>query len=443
MYDPIVEQYPEARQGYPDSYWAADIQAAKNPALEQEIHSEVVIIGAGYTGLSAAYHLAKDYNIQATVIEANDVGWGCSGRNAGFVLPGSGRLSLMQMGKKWGFDTSQGVFREFREAVATVEQLIDLGSIDCDVTRGGYLKVAHNRALADEMEQQVAVQQKTFLDNVEYCSAAQISDKFMCSPQAAGAMYYADYFSLNPLKLVQGYARLALENGVSIYCNSPVLDWRQEQKKQRLLTSQGSIVCDKVIIATNGYTGKSLHPLIQNRHFPVLSSIIVTCPLSAKEREDIGFKNGLMVMDTRALKYYYRLLPDGRLLFGGRGAIRGKDADQQVYSQTLLKALNATFPALQDVTIAYFWSGWVSVSFDDYPRIWGNEENNVLYAMGYCGSGLSFAAQAGKRLAQKLASDKALPALPFVQSSLPKFPMASMRRVGLSLYYKWAELKNR
>jgi len=81
------------------------------------------------------------------------------------------------------------------------------------------------------------------------------------------------------------------------------------------------------------------------------------------------------------------------------------------------------------------------VSYDDYPRIWDNEENNVLYAMGYCGSGLSFAAQAGKRLAQKLASDTTLLALPFGQSPLVKFPMASMRRIGLSHYYKWAQLK--
>jgi glycine/D-amino acid oxidase-like deaminating enzyme len=256
-------------------------------------------------------------------------------------------------------------------------------------------------------------------------------------------MYYADYFALNPLKLVQGYARLVLERNAQIYCNSPLIDWRQEQKKHRLITSQGSIVCDKVIVATNGYTGNKQHPMIKNRHFPVLSSIIVTSPLSAQEQESIGMKAGLMVMDTRALKYYYRLLPDGRLLFGGRGAIKGKDADRDAYSQELLKALIGTFPQLNNIMLAYFWSGWVSVSYDDYPRIWGNEENNVLYAMGYCGSGLSFATQAGKRLAQKLAGEQTLPQLPFLQGPLAKFPMASMRRVGLSLYYKWAQLKSR
>jgi glycine/D-amino acid oxidase-like deaminating enzyme len=441
MYDPLKEPYPKPWQGHPKSYWADDSQSIKRPVLQQEIHSEVVIIGAGYTGLSAAYHLAKNYNIKATVIEANEVGWGCSGRNAGFVLPSSGRISLMQLRKKWGFDVSQCIFTEFHQGVATVEQLISSGNIECDVIRGGYLKVAHTQALADKMERQVYAQQKTFFDDVEFCNAARISEKLMLSSQAFGAMYYADYFSLNPLKLVQGYARLAEEHGAQIYCNSPLIDWRQEQKKHRLLTLEGSIVCDKVIIATNGYTGKKQHPLIKNRHFPVLSSIIVTRPLSAKELEGIGMKAGLMVMDTRALKYYYRLLPDGRLLFGGRGAIKGENAGQQVYSQNLLKALIATFPQLSNVSLAYFWSGWVSVSYDDYPRIWGNEENNVLYAMGYCGSGLSFASQAGKRLAQKLASDKALSTIPFVQSPLTKFPMASMRRIGLSLYYKWANLK--
>ena len=133
-----------------------------------------------------------------------------------------------------------------------------------------------------------------------------------------------------------------------------MIDWRQEQKKHRLVTPKGSIVCDKMIIATNGYTGKTLHSLVKNSHFPVMPSVIVTHPLSAKERESIGMKGGLMVMNTRALKYYYRLLPDGRLLFGGQGAIKGKNADRQAYSNALLGALIATFPQLNNNSVAYF-----------------------------------------------------------------------------------------
>jgi glycine/D-amino acid oxidase-like deaminating enzyme len=337
--------------------------------------------------------------------------------------------------------SAKNIFAEFHQGLETVSQLIDAGKIECDISRGGYLKVAHTQALAVKMQEQAVIQQTDFSDKVEFCDAERIKQQFMCNPQAFAGMYYPDYFSLNPLKLAQGYARLATDSGVQVYPNSPVIDWSEEGGKQRLSTPQGSVVCDKVIIATNGYTGKKQHALIKDRHFPVLSSVIVTRPLSNQERELIGMQAGLMVMDTRPMKYYYRLLPDGRLLFGGRGAIQGKDADKKVYAEGLLKALLATFPQLEQLTVKYFWSGWVSVSYDDYPRIFANQDHSVLYAMGYCGSGLSFSTQAGKRLAEKLAGKQTLPALPYGQSPLPKFPMAPMRRLGLSLYYKWAQLK--
>jgi glycine/D-amino acid oxidase-like deaminating enzyme len=418
------------------------VNPTKKGELESDHKTDIAIIGAGYTGLSAAYYLAKKYSANVTVIEANDVGWGCSGRNAGFVLPGTGRLSLLQIRKKWGHDCSQGIFREFCEAIDTVKQLIEIGNIDCDLTAAGYLKVAHKQSLVGNMKRQALMQQEVFGDNVEFCDPTQISNEFMSNRNAFGGIYYPDFFSLNPLKLAHGYERLVTDQGVKIYCNSPVVTWRTEQGKQQLITPKGSLTCDKVIIATNGYTAKNLHPAVNDRHMPVLSSIIVTRQLSQKEQIDLALKPGLMVMDTRALKYYYRLLPDGRLLFGGRGAIKGKDADKSIYSQRLLAALKQTFPQLNDLTITHFWSGWVSVSYDDYPRIWGNSDNNVFYAMGYCGSGLSFAAQAGKRLAQKVAGDSSLPSLPYMQSPLVKFPVPSLRRVGLSFYYKWAQLKN-
>jgi glycine/D-amino acid oxidase-like deaminating enzyme len=440
MYDPIIETHPQPGQGHPNSYWARDVTLGENQSLETDTEAEVVIIGAGYTGLSAAYHLAKEHKVQATVIDANDIGWGCSGRNAGFVLPGTGRLSLLQIREKWGHDISQHMYHEFQDAIDTVTHLMQEGNIECDFLQGGYLRVAHKKELAEDMLRNVDRLQELFSQNVEYKSAEQIGEQFMQNERAFGAMYYPNGFALNPLKLVQGYAKLATQNAVKIHSNSPLIEWRKNNDKHHLLTPKGSITCKKVIIATNGYTGTRLHPSLKNRHFPVLSSIIVTRKLNQAELDALKLKIGLMVMDTRALKYYYRLLPDGRLLFGGRGAIRGKDANQQCYSKHLLTALIDTFPQLGNITLDYFWSGWVSVSYDDYPRIWGNEDDSVYYAMGYCGSGVSFATQAGKRLAQKV-TKQTLPNIPIMQSSLSQFPFAPFRRVGLSLYYRWTKFK--
>jgi glycine/D-amino acid oxidase-like deaminating enzyme len=146
-------------------------------------------------------------------------------------------------------------------------------------------------------------------------------------------------------------------------------------------------------------------------------------------------------MDTRALKYYYRKLPDNRILFGGRGAITGKSAEDPYYANRLLSVLKTSFPALGSLTIDYAWSGWICMALDDLPHIYQNHENNVFYAMGYCGSGVSFSVQAGKRLAEKVAG-KSVPNLPLYQKPLPKFPFAPLRRVGQWGYFHYGKIKD-
>jgi len=146
-------------------------------------------------------------------------------------------------------------------------------------------------------------------------------------------------------------------------------------------------------------------------------------------------------MDTRALKYYYRKLPDNRILFGGRGAITGKGAEDPYFSQRLLAVLKTNFPALENIKYDYTWSGWLSMALDDLPHIFQNEQRNVFYSMGYCGSGVSFSVQAGKRLAQKVAG-QSTPNLPLYQKALPKFPFAPFRRIGQWGYFQYGKVKD-
>lgn len=442
MYDPLIESYPKPWQGYPSSYWASGIGLPQESALKQDINAEVTVIGAGYTGLTAAYQLARKHNVSVAVLEANEAGWGCSGRNAGFVLAGTGRLSLNQIADKWGLQTSRLVHKEYAQSIDSVNRMITQGNIQCDRTTGGYLRLAHNKEQSLAIQQQASTLQNTYLDPVEYLDKAQVDAEFLKAEHNFGGIYYPKSFAVNPLKLAQGYHKMALSSGAKVFTNSPAIDWQQRGSQHHIRTPQGSVTSDKVIVATNGYSSNKIHPLVSNRHFPVLSSIIVTRPLSPKEIASIGIKSGLMAMDTRTMKYYYRLLPDNRILFGGRGAIKGKDAEHQVYSERLVQGLIGTFPSLKRISVAYFWSGWVSVSYDDYPRIWQSEDESVHYAMGYCGSGLAFATQAGKRLAQKVVGQSNLPNLPFWQSELRKFPLAPMRRLGLRAFYKWAALKS-
>lgn len=442
MYDPIVDKVPPSDQQQPDSFWASKQSSLLYPPLLSDHKTDVVILGAGYTGLSCALNLAQRFNVNCTVIEANQPGWGCSGRNGGFVLPGTGRLSIQQMAQRWGKPVSQAIYAEYLSSIDAVASLIESG-IDCERTSGGYLKLAHRPSLVKGLHRQAAQLASDYGDSIVPLSAQDISANYLSGTTAYGGIYYPNAFGVNPWLLCQGIASQASKAGARIYGNSAVIEHKRVKQKHVLRTQSATISADTLIVASNAYGQRDLCKSLVDRTFPVLSSIIVTEPLSEQQLLDINMANGLMVMDTRPLKYYYRILPDKRLLFGGRGAIAGKNANAEKYKQALKSGLLATFPALKNVKINAFWSGWVSVSLDDYPRIYHDRSNATLYSGGYCGAGLAFSIQAGKRLAQLLCAPEQLPDLPYWQSPLKKFPFAAMRRPALQAFYGWEAFKRK
>ncbi|TPH12229.1 NAD(P)/FAD-dependent oxidoreductase [Litorilituus lipolyticus] len=449
MYDPLLHQSPGHGEPYPDSYWADTLykggkssspKSNGTAALETDIDVDVAIVGAGYTGLSCALHLAQQHGIKAHVLEANQTAWGCSGRNAGFILKSSGRKTYPSMLKTWGKEVMHGIYQEMCQGVETVNGLIAQG-IDCQQQSSGFLKVAHKPAMLNTLIKQAKLQQEMFNYQVEVLSEQQVRQQYMDDRNAFGAIRYHDGFGLNPLKLALGYQQIAQKAGATIHTSSPVQHWTQENNAQVLHTPKARVTAKKVVIATNGYTPKGFHPLIEKRSLPVLSQIIVTEPLTDAQLAQCNFLTSNVVMDTRALKYYYRKLPDNRILFGGRGAITGNKADDPYYANRLLSVLKTSFPPLSSLKFDYAWSGWICMSLDDIPHIYQDKDQQVFYAMGYCGSGVSFSTQAGKRLAERVA-EKELPNLPLYQTSLPKFPLAPLRRVGQWGYFHYGKIKD-
>lgn len=447
----MLDNSPGCGIEYPNSYWA-DVSGGKKEnkpendgQLEQDIDIDVAIIGAGYTGLSCALHLAREHGVKAHVFEANQTAWGCSGRNAGFILKSSGRKPYATMQKQWGEVVMRGIYNEMCAGVDTVNSLINEG-IDCDQQESGFIKVAHKPSMFKSLQDQAKLQQQMFGYDVQVLSTQDLHQNYMADKNAYGAIRYQDGFGLNPLKLAWGYQKLARQAEVKVHTSTPVSFVEHQNKKSILLaTPKGTVKAKKVIIATNGYTPKGFHPLVTNRTLPVLSQIIVTDPLSVEQLAACNFLTNNVVMDTRALKYYYRKLPDNRILFGGRGAITGKGADDPYYAKRLLSVLKTSFPALAQLNIAYAWSGWICMALDDLPHIHQGEKNtaneNVFYAMGYCGSGVSFSVQAGKRLAEKVAG-KSVPNLPLYDKPLPTFPFAPLRRVGQWGYFHYGKIKD-
>lgn len=432
MYDPLTHnQIPLDHERGVQSYWARSTELPAFDAQALPSRADVVVIGAGYTGLNAAIELAQRGR-EVVLLDAGGIGAGCSSRNAGFLLPGTGRLSFSDYQKSFGFDTACAVQQEFATSITHVEAMVDASDVSCDLLHTRYLRLAHSAKMAAQLQRQQSLYAHTAL-TAHWLSPDDISEQIPGISWNHGGLEVTPARAVNPRALVGVYLQHALNAGVRCVPHHPVVAWQKQGSGHQLSTPSGTIRANHVLLCSNGYLAKSPFPQLSTRQMPVLSSILVTRPLTQHEQNAQGLRINDMMMDTRTLKYYYRLLPDGRLLFGGRGAVTGASESHPRHRARLEAAVQATFPSLQGLTSDFYWSGWISVALDSMPRVY-SPEAGVYTSMGYCGAGVAFASLAGKRLAQLVAGDS-LPELPFYQSSLPRFPLPQLRRLALRTFY--------
>jgi glycine/D-amino acid oxidase-like deaminating enzyme len=283
---------------------------------------------------------------------------------------------------------------------------------------------------------------------VRILDAETVKRDYVGDQEAAGAMHEPEGIGIHAGKLAFGYLRLARSLGVKVHTASPVQGWETRAGAHWLHTPGGVVKARAVGVATGGYTSQGLHKKLKNRLMPILSNSIVTRPLTPEERAATNFRTHQVLTDTRVLRHYYRLLPDGRVQIGSRSAITGSDAPQQKYEALLRNSLARKFPALAGIDIDYSWWGWVDVSHDMMPRIGQPDPQlSIYYALGYGGNGVMYSAQAGRRMAARIAGRPAPVELPIFDSPLP-FPnvlhptiesplFAPFRRVGQRFLYRW------
>lgn len=256
--------------------------------------------------------------------------------------------------------------------------------------------------------------------------------------EAYGGLHMDVGHALHPLSYCLGIAGAAARRGAEVYSKSPVLKWEREGRRHRLFTPGGTVLAHNVIIATNGYTDDRLHPSTAGRILPAISNILVTRPLTQEELSKQNWVSESPIINTRTLVYYYRLLSDGRILFGARGDLTGNVRSMEKIRERMSLEFARIFPALADVTFEFFWRGVVALSQKLTPSIGQlDEDHSVYYALGYQANGVATAPYAGKLVAKAIGTRQGVDA-PLPMAGLPaRFLIPSARPAALAAAYAW------
>jgi glycine/D-amino acid oxidase-like deaminating enzyme len=359
--------------------------------------ADIAIIGAGFTGVSAALEAAKQ-GASVVILDGQTVGWGASGRNGGMATTGLA-IGLGAAIRRYGSGRAIEMFREYNRAIDTIEDLVKEHSIDCDFDRAGKLTLAMSHKQFDGMRktQQVLAEQAGY--QVSLVPKSEIHEEI-------GTDFYAGAL-VDPLgagvhvgKFVHGLAGAAARAGATICENAQVTDLESRSDGTHTVhTTRGPVTADRVLVATSGYTGP-LTPWLQRRTIPVGSFIVVTEPLPVDVAQQI-LPRRRQAADTKMLTYYFRLTPDNRLLFGGRARFALSSPDSDLKSARILeKAVAQVFPYLAGVGIDYTWGGLVDLSMDQ--MVHAGERNGIHYSLGYSGHGVQMATYMGKQMARQM-----------------------------------------
>lgn len=424
------------------SYWeaTADPLGLDTAPLEGEAKTDVAIIGAGFTGLSAALRLRETYGLDATVLDAADVGWGASGRNGGFCGLGGAKISYHEMIRRYGEADALRFFDVQKEGVDLVRDICKRFSIDAWFSEDGELALAHQPNRMPELVEEAEFLKTVIGKKVELLSIEALKERGCYSPSFHGGLWGEVGLSLHPLNYVRGLAKAAAGNSVRIHGQSRVVRWEERDGRHVLVTERGGRLSAKhVLVATNGFTDERVTTPIAGRVMPALSAIIVTRPLTVQERKDQGWTSRQMAYDTRRLLHYFRLLPDGRFLFGGRGGTDASNWGAEHLEKRLRGNFERLFPGWAHVEHTHFWRGLVCLSKNLVPYIGRIESGrNVWTSIAYHGSGVAMASWSGRAVADLIAGRPEAANLPKVVSSgLPQFPLPGLRPVYLKGAYLW------
>jgi gamma-glutamylputrescine oxidase len=417
----MTEQHDLGR--HPPSYYAASaLPQPARPALAGSVRADVCVVGAGYTGLSAALHL-QDAGCRVLLLEQARVGWGASGRNGGQIVNSYSR-DLDVIEARHGAAQAAAMGAMAFEGGRILRELVARHAIDCQLKDGGLFAALTPRQLRG-LEAHQRLWERHGLQGLQLLDREAVRRQ-VASERYLGALLDPSGGHVHPLRLAQGEA-LAFEHGGGRIHEQSQVTRIERGARVRVHTAQGVVEADQVLLAGNAYLG-DLEPRLAARSMPCGTQMVATEPLGARARELLP--GDLCVEDCNYLLDYFRLSADARLLFGG-GVVYGARDPARVEA-VIRPKLERVFPQLRGVGIDYGWTGNFLLTLSRLPQV-GRLAPNILYSQGCSGHGVTYSHLAGRLLAEcargqveRFEVFARLPHLPFPGGRLLRAPFSAL-----------------
>jgi glycine/D-amino acid oxidase-like deaminating enzyme len=404
------------------TFWLETVEIPTPVARDFPQQADVAIIGAGFTGLSAARTLAKS-GASVAVFDAQTIGWGASSRNGGMVLTGL-KLPANTLIARYGKEVTARMYAASLESIDFVEKLVREENIACDFARCGHLEVACKPKHFDDFRRSADETARHFNHRQRLIPRDQLQSE-IGSAIYHGGLVDESSAGVNPARLVAGLASAAERAGAAIFAHSHVEEIQREGARGwKIATQRGTLRAQNVFVATSGYTSR-VTPTLQKKIIPIGSYIIVTEVLPEKLAAELSPRNR-MIFDSKNYLYYYRLTPDRRMLFGGRAAFFPETSSTIRRSAEILRrGMLTVYPQLRDAKIEYVWGGTLDFAFDIMPH--AGQLDGLHFSLGYAGHGVAMSTYLGDKIAHSILHGREGNSggneNPFAQIPFPRAPL--------------------
>lgn len=417
------------------SLWAdTAIAPVATPPLSASRTADVAIVGAGYAGLSTAYHLARA-GVNVVVLEAREPGWGGSGRNGGQVIAGL-KYEPDELEAKFGGDAGRATAAFAGTTADAVFDLIARENLAVPHSRLGWVQGAHNDEAMQTVEKRVAQWKRRGVPDAELLDTAGV-ERLLGTKAYRGGWRDPRCGAVQPLSYVREMARIAIAAGAAVHGETPVTGWKKDGALWTVSTARGAEVKAKtVFVCTNAYT-KELSAQLSHTIITPNTYQVSTVPLTGKQAESV-MPGGQVSSDTRNLLFYFRRDHTGRLLMGGRGPFR-QPTSKKDWAH-LERIIPRMFPVLEGVSFDHHWCGHVAVTRDFLPHL-HEPEPGLIVNIGCQGRGVGLETAMGSHLAQYYLTGDAR-VLPFPITRVQGIPFHGLQRLYLAAVVTWYRMRD-